>query len=449
MNGVDNGIQQDILLYLIHDAQKKLSKKRRPSVSESLGVAFADLEHHVRRGTIMSTHSFHTFYIRCHELYGLLGGAITEDHWQSPSYASSVETEAGDESRSIIANVNDYKRDVHPIGIVLEQSYAAAYPKRQLLLPPLCLATVSGMAALSVALVYAASKRQQPVRIAVGEHSYFENKELVRMLFGSGSIVWFDERNPEVLLRERPDIILFDAVSNDPALTVADVSAMYGTAARMDGVPYVVVDASAAMVSELPLHPLVGLRFRLMVFESLNKYHQFGLDRVTGGILTLYGIPHDDVYTVRDHLGVNMPEQSAASIPTPSKSLMKRYMNRLRINTRIVTERLQGLRGVSVNMPVQHGNPMGTFVSVQIPSKSSATYRKIIRASIRYAQERTVPLLAGTTFGTPITRIYTWSTRSEFERPYLRISPGLETQEAIDQVADVIGLGIRSVVPDC
>lgn len=437
---------RELLLYLIHDARKKLARKKNSTqYTNTADSFFAAMEQSIIRETQWSFPRVHEWYVRCHEAYGLLGGALTADHWQSPSFAESGVSEAGDEERVIKANVNDYKRDMHTFGRTLENNYATQFAKKQLFGAPVTLAASSGMAAITMALIAAKIQKGQDVTIAVGEHCYFENKELVHMLFKKERIMMFDERNPLILRTRAPGVLLIDAVANDPALTVPNIRAMYKELSTMPHPPMLVIDTSVCGIADVPIPgPLTQPR-SLMLVESLNKYHQFGLDRVTGGIITAYGIRYDDLYTIRDHAGLNISEQSAATIPTPDASLLKRYIHRLRQNAQLYKEALKKIDGISVKTADQNGKTIGSIVSVELGDKKSSTYRKIIQRAMSLARKNAVPLLAGTTFGTPVTRLYTWSTRSEFERPFLRISSGLEDTDAATRVATVLGEAIRSV----
>ena len=439
-------LPRDLLTYLVADARRKLSRKKTPNdYVKTVDDLFQSLEQTIAEERSWPLPRVHELYIRCHDAYGLLGGALTADHWQSPSFAYSGMSEAGDEGRSILANVNDYKRDMHAFGRELETRYKTAYAKKHIF-SPVTLATSSGMAALTVSLILSKSHMGADCMIALGEHSYFENKELVHMLFAKNRITVFDEYHPETLRNTSASIVLIDSVANDPALTVPDMHAFYRELSRIPRRPFLLVDASASSILDIDLPSLSANRFRLVVFESLNKYHQFGLDRVTGGMITAYGVPFDDIYRVRDHAGTNISESAAATIPTPNGSLLKRYLARLRENATRYQQILETVKGISVKTAGANGRMLGSIVSVELPEKKSGTYRKIIKRTIALAQKNKVPLLAGTTFGTPVTRLYTWSTRSEFERPFLRISPGLEDDESAKRTAALIVQAIRSVL---
>ncbi len=420
-------VQRDILAYLLRDAVRKLSRTRTGRSSD-LYARCTDAYRLLGSERLTAFPQFHEAFVRVRNLYALLGGALTADLWQSPAYRYVIADESGSETGKIKENFNDYKRDQHSFGVSLEKAYASAYLSGGFRVPPSPLACVSGMAALTVAAVYIGSRLGRDVPVAVGEHSYFENKELLESVFGSGRIEYFNETDPGAVAGNAYGAVFFDSQANDPDLTRADTRGIVKAA----GDAYVVIDVTASSPVSFPFPVRSGAR--LIGFESLNKYHQYGLDRVTGGMLFAYGIPRDDLYRVRDHAGVNIPEQSAATVPSPNAALLARYMQRLRDNAVRIGSVLSGLRGVTVAVP----QGTGTFLSVRFDRGSTTAYRRAIGKILDEAGKRAVPLVAGSTFGTPATRVYTWDTRSPFARPFLRISPGLETPEQIDETASVI-----------
>jgi len=251
-------------------------------------------------------------------------------------------------------------------------------------------------------------------------------------MFPKKHIVLFDELHPDSLRSICPNAIFFDTVANDPDMTIADVSDILTVAGSIGCHVDVVVDTTCTSVLHVHIPWSIKIRKNISVigFESLNKYHQFGLDRVTGGVLWGYGIEGDTIYRTRDHAGVNISESSAATLPTPNRKLFTLYLQRFEQNARYIMNEVKSFPNIQVRGY--------RFVSVSLANASWRVYPKLMNTIFREAKKQGVPLIAGSTFGTPVTRIYTFSPRSTFERPFLRIVPGLETKEQIQQVADVI-----------
>jgi len=443
-------VQETVLFYLISDAQKKLVAARKSGCPQDIHAeireledAFAGLHGQVRAGMPDSV-AFHRLHTRCRHLYARMGGLLTAAHWQSPAFGYSVTDETGGEQKIIRANINDYKRDQHPTGVAWEKKFASGYIGRG---RPFVYATNSGMAALTVSALLVRQGLPRVYRIAVGKRSYFENKELLHMMFPRERIVFFDEQLPEELGSIRPHAVFADAVTNDPSMITTDFDAVVSASCTAGHPVTVVADVTcvSSLYFRMPKLPRLHTRVTFIGFESLNKFHQYGLDRVTGGVLWGYGVSSDAVYRVRDHAGVNIAEYAAAVLPTPNKYVLGTYLRRLEDNAAIVAKRLRGRvpGSVSVQYP---GKPRGSkralyagsFVAVSMQNKDWRAYRTTLREILARAKKTGIPLVAGTSFGLPVTRIYTWTPRSRFEKVFLRISPGLESSQRMRELADCI-----------
>ena len=451
-----NTTRNSILSYLIDDAVRMLRSKeavmsKNSTLADSIPYkieAFTDLKNELKKNPCMSISQWHILFQTCHELYSFLGAIRTADHWQSPSFAGINVDEVGDEQRHIIANLNDYKRDQHPLGVTWEQAYANAYLTRSFVSTPKAFATTSGMAALTVAALVIRTRLPESYRIAIGVHSYFENKELLHMMFPGATIKEFEEDDPETLKAIQPNAIFFDILANDPTMTVAHVSGIFGVAGRMNHHVDVVVDTTCASAIHFRM-PKIMRNFSVIGFESLNKYHQFGLDRTTAGVCWAVGISEDTLYRVRDHAGVNIPEIAAASLPTPNRAMHAVYLRQLEMNALSIAQTLVRIPGIKVSYPGLVSHPghalakkaghFGSFVAVEFLNKSWQQYRKAMQKILIEAKKGGVPIVAGSTFGTPVTRIYSWTPRSAYEKPFLRISAGLEAPSEITWVGEVLG----------
>lgn len=437
-------VQNRILSYLLDDAIRKLSRSHRRA------DAFISLRDTLRKHPPSTVTAWHGMFRTCHGLYGELGGTLTSDHWQAPAFAAVGVDEAGDEAASIVANFNDYKRDQHGVGLAWEQAYAKEFLSGAFFRAPAAHMTTSGMAALMVAALVVRKRLPAEYRIAVGMHSYFENKELLSTVFPEHRITYFDEASPTSLSDIRPNAVFFDSLANDPSMTVADTSGILSVAGTFGHHTDVVIDTTCVSVAHvrIPLRTKLSGRVSVIGFESLNKFHQFGLDRVTGGIVWAMGIPAYTIYRMRDHAGVNIAEASAAAIPAPNASLHAAYLRRIESNALNLARALEDVPNIRVVYPglPSHRNYRlarasgyaGAFVSVEFPGSDWRRYRKALQRILSHAELAGLPIVAGTTFGTPVTRVYTWSPQSIFERPFLRVAPGLETPEEFSGISRLI-----------
>ena len=416
-----DALQRDILFYLVDDALAKLRKKSAKSDASALLLReFLTTRNEIERDNI----PWHAHFTRLHELYGYLGGVLTADHWQSPAYDQYAADEAGDERGKIVGNFNDYKRDQHPVGLAWERAFAAAYVPRFGLKKPQVFTTASGMAALTLAVTAVKKHVPHDGMIAVGKHSYFQNKELLTALFREDRIIYFDETKPEGLAGQDVYAVFFDSVANDLDMTVADMPGMTKVVSNMSHRVYVVADATCLStprfhVSNIPKN------ISMLVWESLVKFHQFALDRAHGGVLWAVNVSETELYFLRSHAGVILPEWSAAVLPSPNRKLFFRYMERLIENAAAISAHLH------------HPCP-GPFICFTEPSVSVRQYREYIKRVMQEAKKRGIPLVAGSSFGLPVTRVYAVGMSTRFVRPFLRVSPGIESSEEIERVGHAL-----------
>lgn len=398
---------------------------------------------------------WHTWFQRFREIALNIGSARVASFWQSPSFDASVVDEAGSERGIIRANVTDYKRDKHSIGIAWEDAFARSYIPSYIAVRPVPLCTNSGMAALTVSCLTIRRRVPNNPKIAVGKRSYFENKEMLTRFFSQSDIQYFDESHPDTLRKMNADCVFVDTYTNDPEIVTVDIPLLLSAVRSTGKQTIVCIDATgtSSTYCSIPLWARSGTGMPIIVFESLNKLHQYGLDRVTGGIVWSYGIVSEELYLARDYSGSNMAEFSVAALPSPNKHLHTQYLRILEKNALRIANACADIPGISVSYPglPSHSSHriakkigfFGPFVSVTMPKGTYQSYRRALNRILSYAKKTNVPLIGGSTFGTPVTRVYTWPTRSEFERPYLRISPGLETDEEIHAICDVLRKAVR------
>jgi hypothetical protein len=336
--------------------------------------------------------------------YGVAAAVATADDWQSPSFGHSLHSQAGRSEGQIGPYVNDYKRDRHADAA----AYEAAYMREHVRAPDVCaFATSCGMSALTTILAFLDVEGS----VLLGRSSYHETRELVPAAF-PGRVVEVDE---EDLLRAvvelRPGALFVDSLCNKHGLAVPELGAILETADC-----WVVVDntclgpACRAFDSSAP---------RLLVWESLLKLAQFGLDRANAGILLARGPGVDRLDTLREHLGTNVPDTSILSLPAPDRDRLERRVARLERNAAILAERLGGFHpGV------------GPLLQLDVPHPIAWIAR-----ALEQARRRNVQVVAGTSFGFDHTRVYVTAPGPD---SFLRIAPGTEDRLRIESVAEAL-----------
>jgi len=359
---------------------------------------------------------------------------IVKDDWQSPSYLTSLTSQAGRREGRIIGNISDYTRDQHDLSLAYEKKYAKEYLPRIGILPIEPYVTSSGMAALTTILVMFHRAIGVDVTVLAGKHSYFQNLEILTKSFAK--VILFDENDEsewkELIEREKPKVVFVDSLCNESSLTKPPVTQI---AEQMSKVlktqSYLVVDNSM-MATKFEFKSALkyrSSRLGIIGFESLNKYHQFGLDRVTGGIVWGNSIRLSVMLNqARRHAGTIMPDISALMLPTPNIKIMRLYLDRIWENREIL-QKIIGERCI------------GQAAQVVIKFENKISYekiQKIIKKIIARAKKEKVQIVAGTSFGMPNTRIYLTARQSEFTEMFLRVSVGTEEIDQIEKIADII-----------
>lgn len=382
-----------------------------------------------------------------HTASGIVGSVFVASHWQSPAIDQSVVDQAGTLKGNILAHFNDYTRDQHAIGEIFEKQYRRAYVPLPIIIPVYTYATSSGMAALTTAALMIMGETQKDTPIFMGESCYFETKQLLLSLFGR-RIVSVDLADThsvaEAVLKHKPVALFADTIGNEPAMRVADIPALLSLMKSSEhSQTYVVADTSASSFAR----PLInGLRLpsgvMLIGVESQNKFLQYGLDRVTAGVVWGTGFAAMKLYDYRDHAGTICPDASIAALPTPNRVMAARYVRRLGRNAALMAHLLAGSDkikrlGVTVRYPESAGF-CGAYLMLSWKENPLRTFDGYIKKVMGAAQRRGIPLVHGTSFGFHTTRVYTVAMHTQYGKPFLRISPGTETEQEIHELARLL-----------
>lgn len=392
-----------------------------------------------------------------------LGALLTSTNWQSPSFAHSVRSQAGVDEGLIEANINDYKRDQHFNAQQYEQSFKKKYIDGLITFPVNIYATSSGMAAFSTIISYLFFEKKLKGTILIGESLYFECKALLVQL-PHISIIEVDETDTKKIIKlidlHQPSVVFFDSLANMPSVAVPNLEVIIShLISHGKKQSILVVDNTCRSVYFQPV-PIIFGRFSklsLIVFESLNKYHQFGMDRVTGGIIWCYGGDTGKISNYRVHTGTNISDLSAAALPTPNRRLLNRKLQR---HGRNATYMARVLNRWIMNHPKSHVTSIvypqlqnhlsydwtkmhafsGAFLTLQFEKKyqTVASYKRFIRIVLKLTAEAHIPIVSGTSFGLHTTRIYLTAIRSTPTTPFVRISAGTEHFSAIESITKII-----------
>ena len=387
----------------------------------------------------------------------LTAAVIGAGDWQSPAFLHSIESAAGRRDGRIRAHWNDYKRDRHLDGDGYERRYVEAMVDG----PPglEALLTSCGMAAFTTVLSFLSMEGKLDGAVLAGAGLYHESRLLLERALPERFHV-VDEGDTAALLRAidelRPSAVFLDSVSNTKWMPVPDlprvIEQLQGSAT------YLVVDNTGLSVSCQPF-ALAGESVRLIVFESLLKYAQFGMDRTNAGVIVARSDDAELLSHYREHLGTNVSDLAVHALPRPDRRMLERRLARLQRNALILAERLREgghqsaetvYPGVASHTTARAARRLpfrGGCLSIVFAESDTSLRREhaLVEAAVAEAARGGISLLGGSSFGFNTTRIYLTAARAECGEPFVRVAAGTEHRLEVGRLADALAAAVREV----
>jgi cystathionine beta-lyase/cystathionine gamma-synthase len=377
--------------------------------------------------------------------------------WQSPSFLHSIAPTAGRHEGLIRAHWNDYKRDRHLDADRYERRYLQALVDGPRDLRALL--TSCGMAAFTTVLSFLQLEGELAGPVLAGSGLYHESRLLLERAL-PGRLHLVDEADTAALLGAvdelRPSAIFLDSLSNTKWMPVPDLPPLL---ARLAGTQtYLVLDNTGLSLACQPF-ALADESVRLIVFESLLKYVQLGLDRANAGIVVARGGDGERLCRYREHLGTNIADVAVHALPRPNRSVLARRLARLQRNALLLAERLRAHVGESIEivypgLPAHRGAGAarrlafrGGCLSIifREPAATLRRERALVEQAVAEAAERRVGLLGGSSFGFDTTRIYLTAEGAEYGEPFIRIAAGTEHRLEVERLAEALAAAVRKV----
>jgi cystathionine beta-lyase/cystathionine gamma-synthase len=384
----------------------------------------------------------------------LLAALLSAPDWQSPSYLHSDVPAAGRQAGRVRAHWNDYKRDRHLDAEAYEREYVEALVDGPAQLRALL--TSCGMSAFTTIASFLLLERKLAGPVIAGAGLYHETRLLLERAL-PGRIRFVEERTLRDAIDEsRPSAVFLDSLSNTAWMPVPELDDVIERLRGTD--TYLIVDNTGLSVACQPF-ALAGGSVRLVMFESLLKYAQLGLDRANAGII----VTRSDIAAVldeyREHLGTNIADVAVHALPRPDRQVLDRRLARLQRNALFLAERLseRAPAGVAIVYPGLPSHPCAN-VAARLPFRGGCLSivlrerdrrlvreRRLVEAAVAEAAKRGVRLLAGSSFGFDTTRIYLAAGRADCGSPFVRISAGTEHQLALEPLAEVLADVVESL----
>jgi cystathionine beta-lyase/cystathionine gamma-synthase len=384
----------------------------------------------------------------------MLAGLLAAPDWQSPAFLSSLAPAAGRQAGRIHAHWNDYKRDRHGDA----EDYERRYVERMIDGPPgtRALLTSCGMASFTTILwcLEAEGKLGRPV--LAGRGLYHETRTLLERAL-PGRVRFVDETDTASLLQAidatRPSALFLDSLSNTGLMPAPDLHAVIECLRGAD--TYLIVDNTCLSVSCQPL-ALAGESLRVVVFESLLKYAQLGLDRANAGVIVARRRDAEMLDAYREHLGTNISDVAVHALPPPDRGVLERRLARLERNAIHLAERLneRARADVAIVYPGMDAHAGGAGAA-RLPFRGGCLSlvfgepgrreRLLVSEAVAEAGRRGLALHGGSSFGFDTTRIYLAAARAECGTPFVRIAAGTEHRLELDALADALAAAVEGV----
>jgi cystathionine beta-lyase/cystathionine gamma-synthase len=388
----------------------------------------------------------------------LSAALVVATDWHSPSISHAVRSTAGRYTGRVHAYHDEYKRDRHPDAAELESAWLREYVDNPHGHDVRALATSSGMAAFSTILGCLLTEPGAHGPVLMGASTYHECRQLISSGPLGGRTHVVDETGTKRLLQaideHRPSVIFLDSLCNAAGLTLPDLPRVISHLARSGRLVRMIIDNTGRSASFQPLALAPrAIGVELVVFESLTKYAQLGLDRTAAGMIVAPRRLADRLDKCREHLGTNLTDLAVHQVPEPNRRLLLERLARLGRNARelaiFLAERYAG-RGhpIRVDYPGLPGHPSypiartlvfqgGTFGLT--PEVDSHELRaQLVKAILYEARRRRVPLVEGTSFGFDTTRVYCTASSPAHGRPFVRIAVGSEHRLGVEALKQVL-----------
>lgn len=432
-----------IIEFLLKDYKKKIaSSSKKVEIIASIYQALENLHEDAARLKKDASHIHdvqtlqvciekrRAIHASLHTVAGFVGQTVVSTHWQSPAADQVIVDNVGTLKGKIKATINDYTRDQHVLGNAFEELYRNALVPVTRIIPSFAYAVSSGMAAMTTAALFILGETKEGSTILLGKSCYFETKHLIHKMFGA-RVKEIDASDvhtvSEAIRTYAPVAIFIDILGNEPYMTVVDPQMVIRCVSHVSKGPvHIVIDISArTSLTSLVSSFIMPKNVSIIGVESLNKLFQFGLDRVTAGVVWGTGYKALRLHDYKDHAGMTCPDRTIATLPTPNAKMVSLYMKRIARNNLFIGESVLGKR---VN---------GPYIIQFFQNASKWKYSRYVSHIMQKAKRNNIPLVHGTSFGLMTTRVYAVAMHTQYEKPFLRIAVGSETLWELERLKSI------------
>lgn len=327
--------------------------------------------------------------------------------------------------------------------------------------------TSSGMASYTLIEAFLLRHRLQPGdKVLLGPYIYFEASQQIETLT---SVQCVRCRSYEVadMLRyvdeHRPRVIFIDLLTNTVDQRCFDLTGfLRQLRARKLGSTTVVIDGTMLPCCLGSDELRSDEHVEIIYYESCSKYLQLGMDASMAGLIAHPVEARPAFNVLRRNTGTILYRHSAILFPTFDRSAFLRRMSRISGNARRLAEychAVESLRDyVEVIYPTLDNHP-DRATALQLPHGGGCvTFRllapggnyrdqleALIEDVIHRAQQASLPLSKGVSFGFSIPRLSAASAMAENDPPFLRFYAGDLSSELIERLARMLVESLASM----
>lgn len=373
----------------------------------------------------------------------------TSSSWQSPDYGYSLISQHGMNQTKIYAFQNDYQRyKVDSINLEKEFSKNNSNINNIIIFN-------SGIGAFQT-LINSFSDFEFE-KILASNYLYFEIKNILKT---KENIYFFNyeslEEIKELIIKNEPKYLFIDPVSNTTNLKIFPIIELIKLLSYNYSKEIVIISditLNIDFISEIE-ELSIPKNINLYLFRSLQKYDQFGLDLVTGGVI--FHIGKNSVINLEEkkQYGTMPTEISIKTLEKFSLELSKYKFYRSAHNSLILSSFLDKNRFnviEEVNYPLLNNKYKDNYLYIPIFFFKINQFflledcQFLLNLLIEKAKELKISLLIGSSFGFNISRIMIISDEIS-NSIYFRFSSGIETFIEVEKIKELLELVLKSFV---
>ena len=376
--------------------------------------------------------------------------------WQSISYESSKRAQIYRSEELGYKGILGYKRVHYPALISYEKDFVKEFfennEKNSSLIS---LMTNSGQGAfLTIREMIAIAVPKSP-SVLLSPHTYYETRTLVSNACGWRSVFFECDNESSILQqvqKERPDVLMLEPYYCSETVSFLDVHFLVNALnnIKIDKKLYVVIDSTMMSGAIQPFNAyFTNPNVEVILFESMIKYREFGIDRVNAGFVVAPKKFLRRLINSRAITGTILDEISLNLLPRITKSRLTSRMNTIYRNALYISQELQKFADNQANILVEGiefpGIPshkdyqkfqksrcpyLNGIINLKFDKdyySNFATMLFFISKVIEDAKDANISISHGTSFGFDHTRLAVAdSSGGEFTYPFIRISVGRE-----------------------